>query len=339
MKLIPRKDSAAIRDLFQQKKETFLIMGHTYPDGDTVGAGLALKEYLEKTGHQVYFVLPDPFPEFLSWMKGADSILIDTFQESKVKTLIETSSVFIFVDMNSVSRLESMQNTVNTLMKDKKTVLFDHHIQQDEVFNYKYCDTSVSSTAELIYQFIVESGDRQLVTRTMAENLYVGIMTDTGSFSYSCNNPETYNVLAHLFSLGIDGALIHQLVYNTFSEDRLRLLGHSVSKKLTVMEEFGGAFIALSAEDLKTYNYRVGDTEGLVNYTMTISNIHFGVLLTEMEKYIKISLRSEGNLDVNKIASKFFNGGGHKNAAGAYFYGSLDEACSIVTKIIREHIH
>jgi bifunctional oligoribonuclease and PAP phosphatase NrnA len=338
MKPKTHKDIVAISDLFERKNETFLIFGHTHPDGDTVGSGLALKEFLELKGHTTHFILPDPFPEFLAWMKGADSILIYTKEEKKIQQLIQHAAVFIFVDLNSISRLETLQNSINEVIDQKISVLFDHHINPDNVFKHSYWDTSVSSTAELIYEFILEAGAKDLISQSMAENLYVGIMTDTGSFSYSCNNPETYTVLAHLFSMGIDGAYIHQQVYNSFTEEKLRLLGHSVSARLTVMQEFGGAFIALCADDLKEHKYQVGDTEGLVNYTMTIKGIHFGALLTEMEKYIKISLRSEGDIDVNLLAHNFFNGGGHKNAAGAYFYGTLHEACEIVSTIIRKHL-
>jgi len=339
MKPNTSKNTIEIRDLFNKQDEKFLILGHTHPDGDAVGSGLALKEFLELKGHKVHLVLPDPFPEFLAWMSGADSILIYSKKEAKVQQLIQEATVLIFTDLNAVSRLESLQNVVNDVIHQKTSVLFDHHVSPDDVFKYCYWDTKASSTAELIYEFIVESGAKDQITKTIAENLYVGIMTDTGSFSYSCNNPETYTALAHLFSLGIDGAYIHQQVYNTFSEERLRLLGHSISTRLTVMNKSGGAYIALRAEDLEKYKYNVGDTEGLVNYTMTIKGIHFGALLTEMEKYIKISLRSEGDIDVNIIARDFFDGGGHKNASGAYFYGSLADACEIVSNIIKTHLH
>jgi len=336
----PRKDTQSIQKLFEGERKNIAILGHTHPDGDAVGAGLALKEFLLTFDHHVEFILPDPYPGFLAWMPGADSILIHHSPDhlQQVEQILINADVLIFVDLNSVSRVESLEKIVNEQIGSKTAILFDHHIKPDSIFDYMYWYTDVSSTSEMIYEFICETGHRKKITKTMAENLYVGIMTDTGSFSYSCNKPETYLAVSHLFELGIDGAFIHQQVYNTFTENRLRLLGHSLSDRLIVNQEKGGAYIALSAYDLEKHNYQVGDTEGLVNFTMSIKGIHFGALLTDMEKYIKISFRSEGKIDVNHLARKFFKGGGHKNAAGAYFFGPLSEACDIVEDIISKHI-
>lgn len=335
----PLKDTEAIQALFDENPKEIVILGHTHPDGDAVGSGLALAEFLESKGHNVHFILPDPYPEFLSWMPGSEKIIIHVQDDSKTMQLLNQAEILVFADMNSSSRVESLNQIVGDLIQTKTTILFDHHIQPDPKFSYKYWHTDVSSTSELIYEFLCSTGNKHRITRNMAINLYVGIMTDTGSFSYSCNNASTYNVLAHLFELGIDGAYIHQQVYNTFTEERLRLLGFSLSDRLKVYSESGGAYIALSSNDLERYKYVVGDTEGLVNYTMSIRGIYFGALLTDLKKYIKISLRSEGNIDVNFIASHFFNGGGHKNAAGAYFYGSLADACNLIEDIICNHIN
>jgi bifunctional oligoribonuclease and PAP phosphatase NrnA len=336
----PRKDTQSIQKLFEGDKKRIVILGHTHPDGDAVGAGLALRDFLLSLGHQTDFILPDPYPEFLAWMPGADSIAVHQHpeQQQHVEQLLTLADIYIFVDLNSVSRVESLEEIVNEQIDSKIAILFDHHIKPDPIFNFMFWYTDVSSTSELIYEFLCETGHKDKISKIMAENLYVGIMTDTGSFSYSCNRPETYLAVSHFFSLGIDGAFIHQLVYNTFTEHRLRLLGHSLSDRLIVNQEKGGAYIALSAYDLEKYRYQVGDTEGLVNYTMSIKGIHFGALLTEMDKYIKISFRSEGKIDVNHLAQKFFKGGGHKNAAGAYFFGSLSEACDIIEDIISKQL-
>ncbi len=334
----PRKDTENIQKLFEGKPTSIVILGHTHPDGDAVGAGLALKEFLKEFGHHVHFILPDPFPDFLSWMPDASSILIHKKDKDLIEKLLNESEILIFVDLNSHSRVESLEDLVLKHMHSKTTVLFDHHIKPFNGFSHYYWMTNVSSTSELIYDFICDTNNSHRITKAMAENLYVGIMTDTGSFSYSCNNPQTYIAVSHFFKLGIDGAKIHQQVYNTFTEERLRLLGHSLSDRLFVDKKNGGAYIALSAHDLEKYKYQVGDTEGLVNYTLTIKGVFFGALLTDLNKYIKLSFRSEGDLDVNLIARKFFNGGGHKNAAGAYFYGSLSEACDIMEDIISQHL-
>jgi len=334
----PRKDTEAIQKLFEGKPSNIVIFGHTHPDGDAVGAGLALREFLTIKGHNVHFILPDDYPEFLSWMPEAQSILIHENDEKQIEALINKAEILVFVDLNSPSRVESLEQMITKTIHSKTTVLFDHHINPDNGFTHMFWMTDVSSTSELLFDFFCETGNKHLITKSMAENLYVGIMTDTGSFSYSCNNPGTYLAVSYFFTLGIDGSYIHQQVYNTFTEDRLRLLGFSLSQRLTVNRSSGGAYIALSAYDLEKFNYHVGDTEGLVNFTMSMQGIYFGALITDLKKYIKISLRSEGLIDVNIIARQFFNGGGHRNAAGGYFYGSLSEACDIMDEIISKHI-
>ncbi len=333
-----QKDLASLKKLFALHNQNIVILGHTHPDGDAVGAGLALQEFLQQKGHKVSFILPDPYPDFLSWMPLSDGIFIHTKQQEKCEKLIKLSDLIIFVDMNSPSRLESFEKAVTEQMLSKTSILLDHHINPDSVFTFKYWDTEVSSTSELVYELIGKLGESHLINKTMAENLYAGIITDTGSFSYSCNNPATYIAVSRLIEIGVDGAWVHQQIYNTFTEDRLRLLGHSLSEKLKVLKKYGGAYIALNQYDLVKYKYNVGDTEGLVNYTLSIKGIHFGALLTQYEQYIKISLRSEGDIDVNYFARRYFNGGGHKNAAGAYYYGPLDEACKVIESIIRKHI-
>jgi len=167
----------------------------------------------------------------------------------------------------------------------------------------------------------------------------VGIMTDTGSFSYSSNNPYTYEVVKHIVSLGVDTALIQQMVYNTFTDDKIKLLGYSIFEKLKIFKSYKSAYISLSADELNRFNYKIGDTEGLVNYTLKIKDIHFGALITEMDGFVKISFRSIGKIDVNEIAKKNFQGGGHKNASGANFYGTIEEACAIMDTIIKTQLN
>jgi bifunctional oligoribonuclease and PAP phosphatase NrnA len=334
-----QKDTTKIQQEFAEKNKNIVIVGHTYPDGDAIGSGLALYEYLSKLGHQVRFILPDPYPQFLAWMQGTSNIVLYSNNKKQVKQLIEDAHIIIFVDLNSPGRLKHFEDEIRQAMKTKKTIVFDHHIEPDTNFTLMYWDVEVSSTAELIYRFIDECEHKNMITQSMAENLYVGMMTDTGSFSFSCNSPVLYEILAHLFTLNIDGARIHQQVYSTFSENRMRLLGHSLFEKLVVHQEYGGAYIALAAHDMNRFHYRIGDTEGLVNYTMAIKGIHFGALLTERPDSIKLSFRSEGNIDVNEIARKFFNGGGHKNAAGANFKGTLTDACKMIDDIIINHLN
>ncbi len=334
----PHKNIKSIQHLFEGKPENIVIIGHTYPDGDTVGSGLALKEYLLQRKHNVSFVLPDMYPDFFSWMHGAKEILIYNKSKNKVKALINSAKILIFVDLNSVARLKSLQNFVQTIMNSKISVLFDHHSVIDTGFTYLYWESGVSSVAELIYEYICKTGNKKDITRSMAENLYTGILTDTGSFSYSCNNPKTYSAIFHFYKLGIDGAYINQQIYSSFRENRMRILGYSLLYKLKVFEKYGGAYIALDTDDLKKFDFKTGDTEGLVNFAVNIKDIYFAALLTTSDKYIKISFRSKGDINVNNIAKKFFDGGGHKNASGAYFYGTFQEACSIIENIITKEL-
>jgi len=334
------KDISVVQNLLLGKSKHFVIFSHTHPDGDALGSGLALLFFLQSLGHKADFILPDRFPDFLAWMPGTSQIIIsDNSNKNMTQSLIEKADCFVFVDLNSISRLDKLAEMITPNLPKACSLLIDHHIDPDNSFTYKYHNINASSTSELLFELIDLIGKKDLITKQMAECLYVGVMTDTGSFSYSCNNPYTYDVVKYFISLGIDAALIHQLVYNTFTEDKIRLLGYSLSEKLKVYPTYGGAFISLNVEELKKYEYRVGDTEGLVNYTLSIKNIQFGALLTEMEGFVKISFRSIGDINVSEIAKRNFQGGGHKNAAGAYYYGTLEDACKIIDSIIKTQLN
>ena len=194
-----------------------------------------------------------------------------------------------------------------------------------------------SSTAELVYDFITSCGDEVLIDHDIAACIYAGIITDTGSFSYSCNYEKTYLVTADLFRKGIDGEHIHRLVYDTYSEERLRLLGYSISEKLVVLREFNTAYIYLSKDDLDRFNYQIGDTEDVVNYALSIDGINLAALFSERNGIVRVSLRSKGNFPVNDIARKYFNGGGHINAAGADSYSSLEETVRTFVEMLPEY--
>jgi bifunctional oligoribonuclease and PAP phosphatase NrnA len=213
-------------------------------------------------------------------------------------------------------------------------VLIDHHVDREAFCDFEFTRTNTSSTSELIYELLEEFGEIELLNRDIAECLFVGIMTDTGSFSYSCTHERTFLITAALIKAGIDVERIHRLVYDTYSEHRLRLLGFCLSEKLTVLPEYATAYIVLTKEELKRFNYSIGDTEGIVNYTLGIKGIIFGAIIVEREHMIKISLRSKGDFDVNRIARLHFNGGGHKNAAGGDLYYTVDETVTLFNSIL-----
>ena len=305
------------------RHSTFLVTTHTNPDGDAIGSSLALLHYLREKGKDARLIVPNLYPEFLAWMPGNESILVFERDGEKIKQALQDIQVVFCLDYNALSRSGSMKDTLMSL--DALKIMIDHHPQPEaEDFDILYSTTDTSSTAELLYRCMKDCDPDFPVSHEVATCLYVGIMTDTGSFSFSCNKPETFTATAHLLAAGIDGEWIHRKVYDTFSEDRLRLLGFSLSEKLVVLPEFATAYISLSAKDLKRFNYQVGDTEGIVNYALSIKGIALAVLLTERKGRIRLSFRSRGNFSVNELAREHFNGGGHRNAAGGDCYESLE---------------
>ena len=309
-----------------KKHHKILITTHANPDGDAIGSSLALFGYLKKKLHEVYVMVPDPDPTFLHWMPYHENLLVFNKDRETCLKVIEQAELIFSVDYNTLDRLEEATEFVRKA--EGKKILIDHHKDPDQRFHLMISDISVSSTAELIYDFIIESGDHDLIDTDIAACIYAGIITDTGSFSYSCNNEKTYQITAHLISAGIDGEHIHRMVYDTYSEARLRLLGYSLSDKLVVLHESHTAYISLSKDDLKRFNHQVGDTEGIVNFGLSIKDINLAALFMEKEGLVKISFRSKGNFSVNDLARKYFDGGGHNNAAGAYSYLSLQETIS-----------
>ena len=257
-------------------------------------------------------------------------------ESKKAKGLIEGADVIFCLDYNAIHRSGVLRDMlkVNTVPR----VLIDHHPEPElDDFQYIVSDTNTSSTSELLYEFMCEVDENFLLSPEIATCLYVGIMTDTGSFSFACNRPETFAITAKLLQTGIDGEMIHRKVYDTFSEDRLRLLGFSLSDALVVKKEYATAYIALSRKDLDRFNFRVGDTEGIVNYALSIEGINMACLLTERKGRIRLSFRSKGKLSVNDIARKHFNGGGHRNAAGGDVYDSLQKAIQLLEDLLPEY--
>jgi phosphoesterase RecJ-like protein len=218
-----------------------------------------------------------------------------------------------------------------------KRILIDHHPQPENDFDVKISTIETSSTSELIYEFFIEHDGKELIDKKIAECLYTGIVTDTGSFSYSCNFEKTYLVIAELIKLGIDGENIHRLIYDTYSEDRMRLLGYCLSNKLRVFPELHTAYIHITKDELSRYNYKVGDTEGIVNFALAIQGISLAILLTERDNLIRLSFRSKGNFSVNNFARSYFEGGGHRNAAGGNSYLSMENTLIKLEELLKKH--
>lgn len=328
-----QSDYHFLKDLIQSPGE-ILITSHFNPDGDAVGSAMAMYHVLKKLNPNVTVVLPNRFPDFLRWIKNADDVVVFDQQAQQTMTSLFNKAAIIFcLDYNAPSRVESMENTLMSSSATK--ILIDHHPNPDsEAFDYLLSKTSASSTAELVYEFLEEAGFEEYIDKAAAESLYTGIITDTGSFSFSCNNPKTYRIMAELIEKGVDAEKLHRLIYDNFSESRLRLLGYAFDKKLLIFPEFRTAIISFSKDELEKFHYKTGDTEGLVNYPLSIKEINISILMTERDKLIRLSFRSKGDFAVNRIAQQYFEGGGHKNAAGGNSYLSIEETIEKIKEIL-----
>lgn len=331
-------DKSKIEQFFSkvESSSNLVIVMHKNPDGDCMGAALTLKVLFQKLGVNPIVISPNNFPSFLSWMPLSDEILIASKEKEKAKLAIAEADTIISVDFNAFHRAGSdLENPL--LESEAYKIIIDHHIEPEKYFDLYFSTTQTSSTSELIFDIIENSQYFSHFNKEMAECIYVGIMTDTGSFSYACNNSSTYKSVAKLMEFGVDGEAIHRLVYDNYSFDRMRLLGHSLYNKLVVMPEYHASYIWLSKEDLKNHKFQTGDAEGIVNYGLSIQGINFTALFTEREDVIRISLRSKGDFDVNKFARKHFSGGGHRNASGADSHLTLEETLQKFENALKEY--
>lgn len=330
------KDVIALQE-WLSKPINITILTHYNPDGDALGASLALSMYLQQMGHKVSVIVPNSYPEYLAWMPQCNQIFIATEQLDECENILQQANIIFCLDFNAFNRIGILEKFVSKLKTFK--VLIDHHIDPKPYFDIIYSLTNeTSSTSELIYFFISEKmGDKKRITKEIAECLYVGIMTDTGSLSYSCNNPSTYMAVSALVNFKIDVEQIHRRVYDTFSNDRIRLLGYCLSERLQVLEEYATSFIFLTKEDLKRFNYQQGDTEGIVNYGLSIKTVRFTAFFTERDDRIRISFRSKGDFDVNIFARDHFNGGGHRNASGGNSYEDMPTTIEKFINLLKQY--
>ncbi|MEZ5082038.1 MAG: DHH family phosphoesterase [Bacteroidales bacterium] len=312
-----------------------LLTSHANPDGDAVGSILAMLHFLNQMNLPTVALLPNRFPEFLHWMPGQEKIKYIDGNEKEAENLFLDSDIIFSLDYNAPSRLD---NAGKFLIKSKAVkILIDHHIKPEiQYFDHILSEIAISSTSELVYQFISEINP-ELINRAVAECIYVGILTDTGSFSYNCNFSKTFITVSKLIEKGIDTAAINRYVYDTNTEDRLRLLGYSLSEKMEVIKEYNTAIISLSQEELKRYNNKIGDTEGLVNYALSVKGIRFAAFFRETKNKVRISFRSIGEFSVNEFARSHFEGGGHKNAAGGDSYVSMEKTIEKFKRLLPEY--
>ena len=303
-------------------KSNILITTHVNPDGDAIGSSLALYNFLIKLGHEVSIVVPNDYPNYLKWMKSDDKILNFSESNEEVESLIKDIQIIFCLDFNNLLRINELGKLIDE--SNAKKVLIDHHLNPNVFYDFKYHSVDASATAELVYD-LISYIDEDLIDKDISDCIYTGILTDTGSFRFSSTTSKVHRIIAKLLDRGVRPEQIGKIIYESNSFDKLKLLGFSLSEKLNIICDGKAAYIALSRKDLLDYNYRKGDTEGIVNYALSISGVNMAALIIETKERIKFSFRSSGKFSVNKFANKYFNGGGHKNAAG----GSLEDKLSV----------
>ena len=325
-----------LREMLARAGQRIVIVSHTNPDGDAVGSSLAWAEILRTMGHEVTCVVPNKFPYFLDWMPGIEEVVVfKTDTEGRAVKAIAEADVLFCLDFNAVSRLEILSETIQGNTTARR-VLIDHHLQPDEGFDIVFSHPESSSTCFLVYCLVEAMYGTGAITRRMGELLYVGMMTDTGNFAFSHLTPELFRAVAVLLEKGISIPEIHNSVYNAYTEGRARLFGYAINRKMALIEDGTVAYMSLLESEMRRFQFQQGDSEGFVNYALTIKKVKMSAMFLAHRKFIRISLRSRGNVDVNLFARKYFNGGGHKNAAGGKSFLSMEETIDHYIRSVRE---
>ncbi|SEW38269.1 phosphoesterase RecJ domain-containing protein [Chitinophaga sp. YR573] len=323
-----------IKPLLESPKKVVITM-HQKPDADAMGSSLALFHYLKQKGHDVTVISPTNFPEFLEWMPGAKEVLDFESAQDKALKALEGIELLFCLDFNALYRTKGMEPYLAALSCIK--ILIDHHLEPQPDFDYGVSDTTASSTAQLVYETIYLLGDEKYINEDMAQCIYAGTMTDTGSFRFASTSARVHRMVADLFDRGLKHEIIHQAIYDNFLENRLRFLGHSLLNRMEVYYEYNTALIAIPYTDLKRFDLQTGDTEGVVNYLLSIQGIKLAALIIDRHQEVKLSFRSKGDVDVNTFARKYFDGGGHFHAAGGHSADSLEKTVQRFISAIQEN--
>lgn len=319
--------------IFSSKR--IVITTHYKPDGDALGSSLGLWAYLKSLNLHVDVILPSEFPNFLKWMQGSDETIDFLKTPEEAAEVISQADLLFCLDFNDLTRTEGMSDLL--INSTAKKIMIDHHLAPKDFCDYTFSFPSIGSTCELIVHLIEALDGLSLITMDSAACLYAGIMTDTGSFRFSSVTAETHRVVGILLSTGMRNDFVHEAVYDTSSEDRLRFLGHILLNNMFVLNEHKAVYFQCTKDDMKRFNHQSGDLEGIVNYGLSIDGIKMAVLFSERDGVIKISFRSKGDYSVKDLAEKHFEGGGHKNAAGGKSQLTLDETIQKFKTILKEN--
>lgn len=326
----------SLEEILQEPKKV-VIIPHINPDGDAMGSCLGLYNFLNKLNHYATVIAPNDYPEFLKWLPGSAEVFIFENQKEESRQLINDAELIFTLDFNSFSRVGGEMADVLSEV-ESVFVMIDHHQQPDDYADFMYSDVHTSSTCELVYDFINRLNLIHFIDQDIATCLYAGIMTDTGSFRFPSTSSNTHRIIADLIDRGAKNDQIHQNIFDSKSAEQLKLLGVAL-QNLQVFEDYKTALITLSQEDLDQHSFKKGDTEGFVNFGLSLTGIIFALIFIENknEGIIKISLRSKGDFDVNQFARKYFNGGGHINAAGGRSEASMEETIENLQEYLREN--
>ena len=314
---------AELQALLAQPRQV-VITTHHKPDADALGSSLAWMGYLQQKGHHVTVITPSDYPAFLNWMTGNEEVVVyeKRQNDSQARDLIARAEVIFCLDFSALSRINELGDYIRQATGAK--VLIDHHQQPEDFADISFSNPRAAATAELIFEIIRDLGDQELITKGMGEALYAGIMTDTGSFRHPSTSRNVHLIIAELLKVGIDLSSVHRRIYDSHTEIRLRFLGYVLKDKLIVRREFNTAYIAITKDELKQYESKTGDTEGLENYALSIEGIVFAAVFIDRGPAVKISFRSVGDFSVSDFSRDNFEGGGHHNAAGGISYQPLD---------------
>ncbi len=322
-----------LKKLISEPKK-IVITTHRGPDGDAMGSSLGLCGFLKGIGHKVNVITPNEYASFLHWVPGNEDVIVYEGNEKEADLITKYAEVIFLLDFNDLSRSSTFSHSLSNSFATK--VMIDHHQNPDKtIADIFFTDVTASSTAQLVYEVIVAMEMKRNINKSIAECFYLGIMTDTGSFKYSSTNAKTHRIVAELIDLGVENTKIHDLIYDNLSVNRTKLLGYCLNKKLLLYPENNSAIISLDAKELEKFEFKKGDTEGFVNYALAVEGVRFAAFIAEKEGVVKLSLRSKGNIKVNEIASKYFSGGGHTNAAGGTSEISVNQTIKNLEKIIK----
>ena len=327
----------ALKELLSQPKKV-VILSHTNPDGDAIGSSLALSQVLKQRGHTVNCILPNRFPYYLKWMPCCDELIIHAQDKIGIaQSVIAAADVVICADMSSLSRLEALTQIIAANTTAKR-ILIDHHLSPSDEFDLVFSFPESSSTAYLVYEILKAAFGTEVFDQTIATLLYVGMITDTGNFAFSTINPQLFRAAADLLETGIDVPTIYNNVYNSFTEGRARLFGYVINRKMKTLLKGTVAYMSLTEEEMRRYWFQQGDSEGFVNYPLSIKKVKMSAMFSEQQGgFIRVSLRSHGKVDVNTFARRYFNGGGHHNAAGGKSFMNMEDTIAHYIAAVEEY--